>query len=128
MEKLRYLNLVCGGNDGNRPLSSCEINAAGEKSWSSMTSLPEARYIPTALTINNRVLLIGKPLFSNTEYFVYYISQGGSYDGDFSHNSNEIFELDLETEQWSVVGNLFDARRYFAASVINEDLWQYCID
>ena len=54
------------------------------------------------------------------------ISQfAGGWEGSYSDN---IYELNYTTEQWTNVGNLLESRDLHAVSVVNdaESLWQYC--
>ena len=53
------MNIVCAGSYGKGGLTSCEVNKVGERSWSPMTSLPEASYYVKGITIGSQVLMIG---------------------------------------------------------------------
>merc|ERR1712107_363108 len=92
------INLVCGGYDGSNILSSCEVNKVGERTWSPMTSLPGVRWAVRGLTIGSQVLMIG------------------GYDGS---QRDEIYSLDLNTEEWKLVDHLNVAREYHAVSAIS---------
>ena len=54
------VNIVCGGYDGGKFLSDCEINIEGEVTWSTTVSLPVAMYSFQMITVDNRVLAVGK--------------------------------------------------------------------
>ena len=55
------MNIVCGGKrDGNRWLSDCEVNIEGEVTWSTTVSLPVAMTSFQMITVDNRVLAVGK--------------------------------------------------------------------
>ena len=59
------------------------------------------------------MVIFGLPLF-----FCFIPTISGDYQ--------EILELDLVTEEWRTVGNLYTGRANHAVSTITEDLWQYC--
>ena len=54
------MNIVCGGREGYRRLSDCEVNIEGEVTWSTTVSLPVAMYSFQMITVDNRVLAVGK--------------------------------------------------------------------
>ena len=110
---------MCGGYDGGNYFSSCEINVAGENDWSPMTSLPGTRVGINGLTIDNRVLMIGK--IKSSFDFCLIPTLSGGYGGDL-----DILELDLATEEWRTVGNFYNGRIDPGVSTITEDSWQYC--
>merc|ERR1712107_941151 len=99
------INLVCGGYNSPDRLSSCEINKVGEKTWSPMTSLPGERLGVRGITIGSQVLMMG------------------GYDGSYR---DEIYSLDLNTEEWKLVNHLNDERGYHAVSVVSTDYWNFC--
>ena len=51
---------MCGGRNFNSILSSCEVNVAGEDSWTITSgSLPAAVVGLRGVTLDNRVLMTG---------------------------------------------------------------------
>ena len=54
------MNIVCGGDDGDKLLSDCEVNIEGEVTWSTTASLPVAMIRFQMITVDNRVLAVGK--------------------------------------------------------------------
>ena len=55
------VNIVCGGLDGDwEVLSDCEVNIEGEVTWSTTVSLPVAMSSFQMITVDNRVLAVGK--------------------------------------------------------------------
>ena len=55
------MNIVCGGGNGDRDvLNDCEVNIEGEVTWSTTVSLPVAMSSFQMITIDNRVLAVGK--------------------------------------------------------------------
>ena len=57
------MNIVCGGWDNiwdNKRLSDCEVNIEGEVTWSTTVLLPVAMDSFQMITIDNRVLAVGK--------------------------------------------------------------------
>ena len=55
--------------------------------------------------------------------FDHYLS--GGYRNQ--REDDEIFELDLTSEEWRIVDKLYEERQAHAASSIDQDLWKYCI-
>ena len=55
------INLVCGGTDSNDDTTaSCEQNIAGTLHWTYTTSLPRPLEGLAGITLDNRVLMMGK--------------------------------------------------------------------
>merc|ERR1712107_660119 len=100
------INLVCGGSRGSNWLSSCEVNKVGESTWSPMTSLPGVRTGVRGLTIGSQVLMMG------------------GWDG--SSRRDEIYSLDLNTEEWKLVDHLNVARGWHAVSSVELNLFDLC--
>ena len=114
---------MCGGYNSGF-ISSCEVNIAGEDNWSTMTSLPGARYTVRGLTIDNRVLMIGSIWLSFDLCLILMLS--GGYDVSFI--SDDVYELDPVTEEWRIVSQLFVERYDHAVYATTQDLWQYCTE
>ena len=56
------INIVCGGYDNSHSLlDSCEVNVAGEDSWTiTRKSLPVANIYLRGVAVDNRVFMTGK--------------------------------------------------------------------
>ena len=109
-------------------MTSCEVNFFGEHHWSSFTPLPDERFGLTALTIENRVLMTGVI----SKCFLIPINQpsivlGGAHEDHSNHE--DVYELDLDTEEWhnNMDLRLKVPRAYHGVSAVTEDLWQYCL-
>ena len=91
-----------------------------------MTSLPSLSVRISGLTIDNRVLITGGQPWHNQSNHVMIFSCAVMDTIDSRIGYDNIYELDLATEQWTNVGNLLDGRHSHAVSVVRDDLWQYC--
>ena len=119
------VNIVCGGlGAGGSYLTSCEINVAGEKTWSiTSQSLPlSTMFQPRGVTIDNRVLMIGDKIKQLDLLNILFAGGYGRPD-----TLDNIYELDKDTGEWNNVGHMKVARRGHAIYVIDlEKLGQYC--
>lgn len=120
------LNIVCGGLGGDdiERLDSCEVNTSGTKYWTYTTPLPRAMYNVEGVTLDNRVLMIGKwkKKAMRTISRIYCVL-GGGWDG--INNRDEI--LAFEGGVWTEVARMQNRRSMHAVSVINiDEYWMFC--
>ena len=87
-----------------------------------MTSLPGVRYGVRGLTIGPQVLMMGNIRLVHTLKSSSLQYSGGS-DGSYR---DEIYSLDLNTEEWKLVDHLNVARSAHAVSVVSADYWNFC--
>ena len=58
---MQQTNIVCGGkSSASDILDTCEQNISGERSWSYTGALPQPLYGIKGVTIDNRVLFLGR--------------------------------------------------------------------
>jgi len=104
------VTLVCGGFGD---LSSCESNIGSMPGtpWTEIGSLPVGLRSPRGLSINNRVLILG-----------------GVSGSGIAGLSKNIYELDKDTNAWTVMGEMDYGREWHAVSALSghSDLWQHC--
>ena len=114
------MNIVCGGYDGDQKLSDCEVNIEGEVTWSKTVSLPVAMDSFQMITVDNRVLAVGKMII---DYCIIDIIFVGGWDGDNSRD--EILEFD--TESWRNIARMKKVRYGHSISVMsNTDTAEIC--
>ena len=91
-------------------------------SWSPMTSLPGVRDGVRGITIGTQVLMMGNIRLVHT-VITSSLQYSGGWDGS---SRDEIYSLDLNTEEWKLVDHLNVARGHHAVSVVSEDYWNFC--
>jgi len=105
------VNVVCGGFDTSYSfLDSCEVNIMGSSYWTNIGTLPTTLAGLRGVNIGGHVLMTG--------------GEDSSY-GTF----NDVYELDVGSQEWSRVGSMMGGHKYHALTVVEADkLWQYCLD
>ena len=120
------MNIVCAGSYGKGGLTSCEVNKAGERSWSPMTSLPGVRFLVQGLNIGSEVLMMGNIRLVNT-IITSLLQYSGGRDGTRETSyRDEIYSLDLNTEEWKLVDNFNIDRGAFGVSSVESNLFDFC--
>jgi len=112
--KLVYL--VTGGRGGGvcaENLDTTELLIEGAASWIiSEKKLPTERFDLVGISINNRIFMIG----------------GVDESSSSSSYLDEVVEFDTDTEEWSLVENLREGKRFHAASVVDINIAkQFCL-
>ena len=106
--------MVTGGQDDGRLLDSTEIFS--DNVWRTVAAkLPRPMDSMKGATTNNRVLVFGNSLFRMQQ--IQFTTSGGN-DGDFR---KEVLEFNYESESWTVIGAMKEARYHHAVSVISFD-------
>ena len=94
-----------------------------------MEPLPHERDWIRGITIDNRVLIVGKCLpldMLNCHFFnvLMFLFTGGTDD----HNRGTIYELDITHKNWTwPYGYLKFERHKHAVSVVSNETWKYCL-
>lgn len=100
------VNLVCGGFDSSYSfLDSCEINIMGTSHWTNIGGLPRTLAGLRGINIDGHVLMTG--------------GEDNTYD-----TFDEVYELNVDTQEWNTVGNMIGGHKYHAMTVLDVD--QFC--
>ena len=114
--------LVTGGY-GDEYLTSTEILTSGASVWTETGPLPSPRAYSRGVSINNRILITGTGKAKKDKTSCSIVS------GGFNKTSplGEIMQFDPDSENWSMVGVMKNAREYHGISVVNATIVEeYC--
>ena len=99
-----------GYGGGERPLTTTEILVEGSSEWtvlSSVSNFPHWTIGPASVSFNNNIFVLGN---------------------QWRNDSANVFLFDFVSETWIQTGSLPVFRRYLAASLVDADLAQQCLD
>ena len=105
---------MTAGFDGNKRISSTEIQVTRISKWKQVQSYPLSVYDLSGATINNVVFMTGQYCLNKLRSN--HVITGG-YDGKYYDN---IYKYDAEVDQWIYARNMMSKRRSHAVSVVSK--------
>ena len=113
---------------GYNYLSSTETWSPGDSSWTTVSHLPRTVVWPKAVSLSNKIYLIGVYQNNVGDCSAIFVFVGNYADDGATSDANNVYQWSNVTEEWTVHGTILQRRSNVGISLIprSSDVLNYC--